>query len=124
MIYYLGALGVLGVHLAFVAFVVLGAVLAFRWKRVVFFQVPAAAWGVLVECADWICPLTRLENHLFARAGQQGFSGGFVDHYLLAALYPEGLTYHAQLVLAGLVILVNLALYAGLARRWRSPKGR
>jgi hypothetical protein len=122
MICYLGALGVLWVHLAFAAFVVLGAALAFRWKRVAFFQVPAAAWGVLVECADWICPLTRLENHLLERAGQQGYAGSFVDHYLLAVLYPEGLTHHAQLVLAGLVILVNLALYACLARRWRSPK--
>jgi len=124
MICYLGAVGVLGVHLAFAAFVALGAVLAFRWRRAAFVHLPAVAWGVLVECADWICPLTRLENHLLERAGQRGYPGGFLDHYCLAVLYPEGLTYRGQLALAGLVILVNLALYAWLAGRWRGKRRR
>ncbi len=44
------------VHLAFVAFVVCGGVLALRWRRVAWFHVPAAAWGAWVEFAGWVCP--------------------------------------------------------------------
>ena len=38
----------------------------------------------------WLCPLTPLENALRARAGQQGYAGGFIEHYLTAAIYRKG----------------------------------
>jgi len=50
------------------------------------------------------------------QAGQDGYSGGFVDHYLLPILYPANLTLPVQQVLGGLVILVNLGIYAWVFR--------
>ncbi|MFL5595203.1 MAG: DUF2784 domain-containing protein [Gemmatimonadaceae bacterium] len=108
---------VLVVHLAFVVFVVAGGVLVLRRPRLAWLHLPAVAWGVLIEYAGWICPLTPLENSFRMRGGEAGYSGGFVEHYVLAALYPTGLTRDTQLVLGTLVLMVNLVAYGVLLRR-------
>jgi hypothetical protein len=105
------------VHLAFVAFVVLGGLLVLRWPRLAWVHLPAAAWGALISAAGWICPLTPLENDLRQAAGQAGYSGGFIHHYILPVLYPPGLTREAQQLLAALVVLVNALAYAAVLRR-------
>src|SRR5215510_2098015 len=106
-------------HDAFVAFVFLGGLLVLRWPKVAWFHVPAAIWGVLIEYGGWICPLTPLENTLRERAGQAGYSGGFVEHYVLRVLYPAGLTREMQWVLGGLVLLINALVYGSLWMRRR-----
>jgi hypothetical protein len=106
-------------HAAFVAFVVLGGFLVLRWRRVAWLHVPSFVWGAVVELTGWICPLTPLEKHVRARAGEAGYAGGFVDHYVLRALYPEGLTPRIQLVLGTLVLAVNGVVYWFV---WRSRK--
>jgi hypothetical protein len=56
-------------HLSFVLFVVLGGLLVLRWRRLAFLHAPAVVWGVTIEWAGWICPLTPLENFLRRRSG-------------------------------------------------------
>jgi hypothetical protein len=102
---------VLVLHFAFVLFVVLGGLLVVRWPRLASMHIPAAIWGVLIEYTGWICPLTPLENSFRARAGQAGYSGGFIQHYIQPVLYPAGLSRSTQLVLGSLVLLVNVAAY-------------
>ncbi len=99
-------------HFAFVVFVVLGGLLALRWPRVVWLHVPAVIWGALVEFTGWICPLTPLENRLRAAAGESGYDGDFIAHYILPALYPNGLTRNDQLMLGGIALAINVAIYA------------
>lgn len=111
---------VLVVHLAFVAFVVLGGFLVLRYPRLAWIHIPAAIWGVLIEFAGWVCPLTPLENSFRARGGEAGYGGGFIEHYLIAALYPAGLTREVQLVLGTIVLALNLAVYALVIARLRS----
>jgi hypothetical protein len=106
-------------HFAFVLFVIFGGLFALRWPRAAWIHLPAAIWGAGIEFVQGICPLTPLENHLRRLGGEAGYSGGFVERYVLAVLYPEGLTREVQLVLGGLVILVNVAVYAVVWRRWR-----
>lgn len=110
---------VLLAHLAFVLFVVCGAFLVLRWPRLAWLHLPAAAWGVYIELSGRGCPLTTLENLLRLRAGLAGYPGGFVEHYIVWLLYPGGLTRGIQFVLAGIVLFINLALYAFLWRRRR-----
>jgi hypothetical protein len=111
---------VVGVHALFVVFVIAGGLIALRWPRVAAVHLPAAVWGALIELRGWSCPLTPLENSLRASAGQAGYAGGFIEHYLLPVLYPAGLTGGIQLVLGALVIAVNAVVYAMLLRRRRA----
>lgn len=121
----IGASLVLLLHLAFVLFVVGGAVLVARWPRLAWLHLPAAAWGCFVELTGRGCPLTALENTLRLRAGLDGYAGGFIEHYILALLYPGGLTRDVQLVLAAAVALINLVLYGWVfARARRRAAGR
>jgi hypothetical protein len=117
MVYRILADLVVGVHALFVAFVMVGGLLAFRWLWVAALHLPAAVWGALIEFRGWICPLTPLEKSLRAAAGEAGYQGGFIEHYLLPALYPAGLTRGVQLVLGSAVIAVNLVIYAFVLRR-------
>lgn len=116
MSYGLLADAVLLLHLAFILFVVLGGFLVWRWPRLAWLHLPAAAWGALIEFGDWPCPLTPLENHLRALAGEAGYAGGFIEHYLLPLIYPEALTRELQVAFGLGVVAINLAAYA-LGRR-------
>lgn len=105
---------VLFIHALFIAFVVFGGLLAL-WKRwLIWAHLPALIWGGLVIAMGWTCPLTPLENLLREMAGQENYHTGFIEHYLLLAIYPPGLTRDVQIVLAALLSLGNLVVYAWL----------
>jgi hypothetical protein len=113
---------VLAIHGAFVLFVVAGGALALRWPRAAWAHLPAAAWGAGIELAGGVCPLTPLENRLRTLAGQAGYDGGFVEHYLLAWLYPDGLTREIQVALGLAVVFLNVAVYATVWMRSRRAR--
>jgi len=115
---------VLLAHAGFVAFVVLGGLLVLRWPRLAWLHLPAVAWGAGIEFTGTICPLTPLENQLRALAHQQGYAGGFVEHYVFGLLYPEGLTRSVQLALGVLVVVINALMYAIAWRRHRAGARR
>lgn len=117
VLYRLLANAVVACHALFIVFIILGGFLAWRWRWVAALHVPCAIWGVLIEYRGWLCPLTPLENLLRAKAGEQGYSGGFIEHYLLPAIYPAGLTPRVQAVLGTAVLAVNLLAYGVLIRR-------
>lgn len=115
---------VLLAHAGFVAFVVLGGLLVLAWPRLAWLHLPAVAWGAGIEFTGAICPLTPLENHLRALAHQQGYAGGFVEHYVFGLLYPDGLTRNVQLALGAAVIVINVLVYAVVWRRHRDGANR
>jgi hypothetical protein len=122
MSYRLLADAVLLAHAVFVAFVMLGGLLVLRWPRIAWVHLPAAAWGAGIEFAAGICPLTPLENHWRRLAGQHGYEHGFVEHYVVAVLYPEGLTRGTQVLLGLLVVAVNAILYVIAWRRKQASR--
>jgi Protein of Unknown function (DUF2784) len=113
---------VLVVHLMFVLFVGLGALLLLRWPRLAWLHLPAAIWGAYVEFSGRICPLTPLEVSLRRRAGEAGYEGGFIEHYVTAWIYPEGLSREIQIAIGLAVLIVNVLIYGWVFRgRKRSP---
>lgn len=119
MLYRLGADAVLVIHLLFIVFVLFGGLLVLRWRWVMVLHVPAMIWGAAVEFFHLYCPLTPLENALRALAGGEGYEGGFIEHYLIALIYPAGLTPQIQLWLGAIVLASNLAAYGWLISRLR-----
>ena len=104
-------------HLGFVLFVVLGGLIVARWRRVAWVHVPAACWGAWIEFADWVCPLTPLENWLREQGAGTAYSSSFIEHYLLSVLYPESLSRELQWVLGGAVLVINAVVYVIVLRR-------
>jgi hypothetical protein len=117
MTYRLLADTVLLLHLAFILSVVLGGLAVLRWPRLAWLHLPAVLWGAWVEYVNWTCPLTPLESMLRRLGGETGFRGDFIDHYLTAAIYPEGLTRTAQIVLGTFVLALNAVVYWRLWHR-------
>lgn len=105
-------------HFGFIAFVGLGAFLSLRWPWAAWLHVPAALWGAAIELRRGVCPLTPLEQRLRRAAGDAGYSGSFIEHYLLPIIYPSWLGEYSQYVLGALVVVVNLAIYGWLLLRW------
>lgn len=117
--YALAADAVLLLHLLFIVFAITGGLLV-AWRRAIaWLHLPMAAWAAWVELSAGVCPLTPLENRLRELAGGAGYHGGFIEHYLLPLVYPPGLTPAVQWTLGGLVVAVNLAVYAWVLRRAR-----
>ena len=104
-------------HLGFVLFVVLGGLIVARWRHVAWVHLPAAAWAAWVEFADWVCPLTPLENWLREQGGGTTYSSSFIEHYLLPILYPESLSRELQWVLGGAVLVINAVVYIVVFQR-------
>ena len=97
--YLFAADALLFLHVLFVAFVVFGLILIligkFRdwsWVRNAWFRLAhLAAIGVVV-LHSWlgiICPLTIWEMALRQRAGDAGYSGTFIAHWLESLLYYQ-----------------------------------
>lgn len=99
------------IHLLFILFVVAGSIAVIRWPWLATIHLPAVAWGALVELNGWLCPLTPWENSARHLAGEQGYTGGFIENYIIPIIYPAGLTRDIQIVLGLGVIAINLCVY-------------
>ena len=117
MIFRLAADAVVTFHLLFILFVLLGGLLVLRWPWAALLHLPAMTRGAAVEFLHLYCPLTPLENALRSRSGDQGYDGGFIEHYLIPLIYPAGLTPQIQLWLGGIVLLINATVYGALLVR-------
>ena len=104
-------------HAGFILFAALGGLLCLRWPRAALGHIPAVLWSATVEIAGWICPLTPWENELRRRAGALGYTGDFIDHYLLPFIYPQDLTRTVQIALGLAVLIINLLVYSYVWRR-------
>jgi len=116
--------GIVLFHFGFVLFVLFGGLLLLKWRRLVWLHLPALAWGVLVEFSGWICPLTPLENVLREQAGLEMYRGDFVMHYIMPVLYPTTLTREMQILFGVLVMILNIAVYVCVIRRYLHRTGQ
>ena len=123
MIYYILANVILLFHLLFIAFAVAGVALVYLRPKWMWIHIPAVIWAAGIEFTGGLCPLTPLENDLRELAGQQGYSGSFVEHYLLPVIYPDQLTRELQIVLGMSVMIVNLTGYFFVWRKRKSKRG-
>ena len=117
MLFSLTADLVVTLHLGFILFALFGGFLVLKWRRLIWLHLPAVIWGSLVELVGWYCPLTPLEQSLRKAAGDVGYSGGFIGHYIVPIIYPAGLTRDMQILFGGIVIGVNVVAYILLMRQ-------
>jgi hypothetical protein len=70
------------IHWLMGGFFLLGGCFAREHAWIALFHVPLAIWVSAAFIMGWTCPLTPLENRLRKAAGELGYQGNFVDHYL------------------------------------------
>jgi Protein of Unknown function (DUF2784) len=120
MSYRLLATLILTLHFGYLAYLVAGGFVAWRWPRTIWLHLAATGWGLALVAADLACPLTAAEDWARRRAGQAGLTRGFIDRYIEGVVYPQRDTTIAR-VLVAIVVLVS---WAGLvARRRRGGAG-
>ena len=117
--YRLAADTMMATHLLYIVFVVVGGLVAFRARWVLWLHVPAVVWAIYVQFIGRVCPLTAWEKRFRELAGDAGYEGGFMEHYIVPVIYPQEMTVALHLVLGTLVILINGAVYAALFARVR-----
>ena len=103
-------------HLLFILYGLLGGLLYFWRSWLVLLHLPLAVWVSLIEFFQWTCPLTPLEKQLRVLAGERAYTGGFIEHYLVALIYPDGLTQTVALALGVIALGANLLIYAFILR--------
>lgn len=122
MVYRILADLVLLLHLGFILFVAVGALLVLRWPRLAFVHLPCAVWGIYTALTGTLCPLTPLEVHFRRLGGQAGYEGGFIQHYVEQLVYPPGITAGQLALLGGLALAVNVGVYLVVWRRRRADQ--
>ncbi|MGR5208589.1 MULTISPECIES: DUF2784 domain-containing protein [Vibrio] len=124
MIYRMLADLVVILHLLFIIFALIGGVLV-RWRSyMLFIHIPAALWVTVISFKGWICPLTPLENQLRQAAGDEGYPGGFVEHYIIPIIYPVELRFDVQVLLGLAALGINIVIYALVYYRYKLNQGR
>ena len=109
-------------HLVFILYVIAGALLIFKWPKTLWLHLPSCFWGMTVEFTGWICPLTPWEIRLRRLAGEEGYTGSFIEHYLIPIIYPSGLNREIQMLMGCIVLIVNLSLYTLILIKRRKRK--
>ncbi len=118
MLYGVSADAVLVFHFLFILFAVFGGFLVLYKKMVVWVHLPVVLWSSIVNLAGLTCPLTPIENFFRSAAGQLGYQGGFVEHYIAPIVYPAGMPRELELVAGVSIIAWNVAVYGFLG--WKS----
>lgn len=128
-VYQILADAVLAIHVLVVVFVVLGLVLVvagnrlgWRWVNHLWFRLIHLGAIVVVVAEAWlgiVCPLTTLEMWLRLKAGQAGYSGSFIQHWLQQVLYYDApaWVFIAAYTAFGLLVLASWWRYPPAWRR-------
>jgi hypothetical protein len=101
---------VVGLHYAFLGYLIVGGFVAWRWRRTIVLHVATAIWALAIVTTSVQCPLTWLQNVLRHRAGLPSVPGGFIETYVTGTFYPSNAQTLSQ-VLVGLVVIVSWVGY-------------
>lgn len=102
------------VHFGFIVFVAVGAIMAWRWRKLIWAHLFSVAWGIGIVLVGFECPLTPVERYLRRRGGEEGYDEGwgFVDAYIEGVIYPEEYTAHFRALAAALITIGWIGWFA------------
>jgi hypothetical protein len=105
------------VHGAAVLLMLTGALIARRRPRVLLVHAPVSLAILGVNLAGADCPLTTLDLWLRERAGDPGYRGGFLGHYLFERLGIDVTATGTQLGIYTVAVGLNALGYGMLVGR-------
>jgi len=104
------------VHFAFVVFVAVGGLIAWRWPWVLVLHVPTVVWAVGIVTVGYDCPLTSLERYFRRLGGEQVPRQGFIDRYVEGVIFPGRLTPLFRAIAALLIVVGWAGAFVKLRR--------
>ena len=108
-------------HLAFIAFLVVGGLLARRMPRLIKWHLGAIGATVAINLTGSECPLTVWEKHFLTQAGREPYESGFISHYLVEPIYPAGIDGRVNLMILAAWMVPTAFAYWGFLRS-RPPR--
>ena len=115
--------GAVVLHFGFLAFLVVGGLVALRWRRVVWAHLAAVGWSIGILTVGQTCPLTALERWATVRAGGEATREGFIDRYVEDVVYPGSLTGPVRAAVALVVVLSWLLVWRRRETSGNRPLG-
>lgn len=106
-------------HLAFLAYMVVGGFLALRRFAWIWPSVGVTVYSIYVTLTDFTCPVTTLEKWLLEVGGRTPYEGSFTAHYLRGTLYPA--EYETAIWLTAMGLAVTSYVWA-VGRRVRAGR--
>jgi hypothetical protein len=103
------------VHLAFLAYIVVGGFLGLRGLAWLWPSMGTTAYAAYVTLSGFTCPLTTLEKWLLEAGGRVPYDGSFIAQYLHGVLFPAEYERVAWLIATS----IALVSYAVVLTRWR-----
>lgn len=111
---------VIAIHYAYLAYLIIGGFLAWRWRSTIVLHGIAALWAALIILTKVPCPLTALQNQFRENAGEPPLASSFINTYVRGTFYPG----RQQALAQGLVAAVVLASWIGYLRRRMTARQR
>lgn len=110
MLWKLAADAVVLVHLFWILFILLGALIGRHVAWVKWLHLGALAFSFCLQVFDWVCPLTYLEVWLRRQHDPSlGYAGDFLAHYAAEVVY---LSLPPDVVLAVTLLVISLSFWA------------
>lgn len=107
------AVVVIGLHFGYLAYLIAGGFVAWRWPRSFWLHLAAVVWALLSVGVHVRCPLTWLQNQLRTLGGQRPLATNFIDTYVRGVFYPARHESLTQLVVGSVILLSWLGLAFG-----------
>lgn len=107
---------VAAVHVAYVAFVMLGSLLVLVWPSLLWVHLLAVVWAVATMFFDLGCPLTPWEKTFWRRAGHVPYEEGFLQHHVLRTTFDPVRSRRNHILLGVGALGVNVVIYWFLLR--------
>jgi Protein of Unknown function (DUF2784) len=114
---------VMVLHGLLLLFFVVGPFLAWRWPRLIWFNLAIVAWNLVIVLVDFGCPVTATEKFFRRQGGESVYQGGYIEHYLDGWLWPEGATPVAEKVCFALVLIGYTGFFVVRHRRRTKVRG-
>jgi Protein of Unknown function (DUF2784) len=111
---------IIGLHFAWLLYIVFGGFLSWRWPRLIWPHLAAAAWGAGIALGWFECPLTDAENWARSQAGGEVPAAGFIDRFVEGVIYPSQYTGLLQ-ALAAVIVAASWVGAHYLRRKHTAP---
>jgi len=112
---------VAALHLGYLAYLICGGFLAWRWRRSIGAHALAVGWAAVIVTTSAPCPLTALQNNMREHADQASLGASFIDTYVRGRFFPADRLGLVQALIGALVLVSWIGFGARVKHHKPSP---